>query len=124
MPIEPFDFTYTLTPQSEENEVLNTLGKGRIKEYEPKSYFFTESTLTAQADSQGAYGPVDENKFNITTQFQLADKKAYAVTSGQVLIVPQTGTGNESKVNVFIKPLKHIDVGVPIKYYVYRGLKK
>lgn len=124
MPIEPFDFTYTLTPQSEENEVLNTLGKGRIKEFEPKSYFFTESTLTAQANSQGAYGPVDENKFNITTQFQLADKKAYAVTSGQVLIVPQTGTGNESKVNVFIKPLKHVDVGVPIKYYVYRGLKK
>lgn len=124
MPIEPFDFTYTLTPQSEENEVLNTLGKGRIKEYEPKSYFFTESTLTAQNDSQGAYGPVDENKFNITTQFQLANKKAYAVTSGQVLIVPQTGTGNESKVNVFIKPLKHVDVGVPIKYYVYRGLKK
>lgn len=124
MPIEPFDFTYTLTPQSEENEVLNTLGKGRIKEYEPKSYFFTESTLTAQDDSQGAYGPVDENKFNITTQFQLANKKAYAVTSGQVLIVPQTGTGNESKVNVFIKPLKHVDVGVPIKYYVYRGLKK
>ncbi|WP_316632367.1 hypothetical protein [uncultured Flavobacterium sp.] len=124
MPIEPFDFTYSLTSQSVQNETLNALGKNRIKEYEPKSYFFTESTLTAQANSQGAYGPVDENKFNITTQFQLADKKAYAVTSGQVLIVPQTGTGNETKVNIFIKPLKNVDVGVPIKYYVYRGLKK
>ncbi|MDQ6531272.1 hypothetical protein [Flavobacterium sp. LHD-85] len=127
MPIEPFDFTYTLTSQSEENEVLNTLGKGRIKEFEPKSYFFTESTITAQSIAEGAYGPdfVDTNtKFNITTQFELTNKKAYAVTSGQVLIVPQSGDGNESKVNVFIKPLKNVDVGVQIKYYVYRGLKK
>jgi hypothetical protein len=127
MPIEPFDFTYTLTSQSEENEVLNTLGKGRIKEFEPKSYFFTESTIAAQSSAEGAYGPdfVETNtKFNITTQFELANKKAYAVTSGQVLIVPQSGDENESKVNVFIKPLKNVDVGVQIKYYVYRGLKK
>nr|WP_294781832.1 hypothetical protein [uncultured Flavobacterium sp.] len=54
----------------------------------------------------------------------MANKKAYAVTSGQVLIVPQSGDGNESKVNVFIKPLKNVDVGVQIKYYVYRGLKR
>jgi len=127
MPIEPFDFTYNLGSQDAENEVLNTLGKARVKEFEPKSYFFTESTITAQADAAGAYGPdyVSTNtKFNITTQFDLANKKAYAVTSGQVLIVPQSGTGNEDKVNVFIKPLKHVDVGVPIKYFVYRGLKK
>jgi hypothetical protein len=127
MPIEPFDFTYTLTSQSEENEVLNTLGKGRIKEFEPKSYFFTESTIAAQTTAEGAYGPdyvSTSTKFNITTKFELANKKAYAVTSGQVLIVPQSGDGNESKVNVFIKPLKNIDVGVQIKYYVYRGLKK
>ncbi|WP_264551928.1 hypothetical protein [Flavobacterium sp. N2038] len=127
MPIEPFDFTYSLTSQSEENEVLNTLGKGRIKEFEPKSYFFTESTIAAQSTAEGAYGPdfVSTNtKFNITTQFELANKKAYAVTSGQVLIVPQSGDENESKVNVFIKPLKNVDVGVQIKYYVYRGLKK
>lgn len=127
MSIEPFDFTYTLTSQSKENEVLNALEKGRIKEFEPKSYFFTESTIAAQSTAEGAYGPdyVSTNtKFNITTQFELANKKAYAVTSGQVLIVPQSGEGNESKVNVFIKPLKHVDVGVPIKYYVYRGLKK
>lgn len=127
MSIEPFDFTYTLTPQSKENEVLNALGKGRIKEFEPKSYFFTESTIAAQSIAEGAYGPdyvSTSTKFNITTQFELANKKAYAVTSGQVLIVPQSGEGNESKVNVFIKPLKHVDVGVPIKYYVYRGLKK
>lgn len=122
-----YDFTYTLTPQSEENEVLNTLGKGRIKEFEPKSYFFTESTIASQSSAEGAYGPdfVETNtKFNITTQFELANKKAYAVTSGQVLIVPQSGDENESKVNVFIKPLKNVDVGVQIKYYVYRGLKK
>jgi len=127
MSIEPFDFTYTLTSQSEENEVLNALGKGRKAEFEPKSYFFTESTVAAQSNAEGAYGPdfVSTNtKFNITTQFELANKKAYAVTSGQVLIVPQSGDENESKVNVFIKPLQNVDVGVQIKYYVYRGLKK
>jgi hypothetical protein len=124
MPIEPFDFTYTLTSQASENEVLNALGKTRVKEFEPKSYFFTESSLPAQANATGSYGPDGTTKFNITTQFDLANKKAYAVTSGQVLIVLQSGAGNEAKVNVFIKPLSHIDVGVPIKYYVYRGLKK
>lgn len=122
MPIEPFEFTYTLTSQASENEVLNALGKTRVKEFEPKSYFFTESSLPAQTSSTGAYGPDGSTKFNITTQFNLTDKKAYAVTSGQVLIVPQTGS--TTKVNAFIKPLSHIDVGVPIKYYVYRGLKK
>lgn len=124
MPIEPFEFTYTLTSQASENEVLNALGKTRVKEFEPKSFFFTESNIPEQTSSTCAYGPDGTTKFNITTQFDLTDKKAYAVTSGQVLIVPQSGTGNETKVNVFIKPLSHIDVGVPIKYYVYRGLKK
>ncbi|MGC4042036.1 MAG: hypothetical protein QM710_14925 [Flavobacterium sp.] len=118
-----FDFTYTLSPESAQNETLNALAKGRIKPPEPKSYFFTESTVAAQASSTGAYGPENGNsitKFNITTIFPLTDKKAYAVTSGQVLIVPQSA----DKVNVFIKPLKNIDIGIPIKYFVYRGLKK
>ncbi len=120
-----FDFTYNLNTQEAENEVLNALGKDRVKPFEPKSYFFTESSLEEQTLIEGAYGPENGNsttRFNITTQLNLTDKKAYAVTSGQVLIFPQNG--NEDKVNVFIKPLKNIDIGVPIKYFVYRGLKK
>ena len=123
MPIEPFDFTYSLTSQSAQNESLNALGKNRVIPVEPKSYFFTESTVAEQPNNSGAYGPENGSsttRFNITTVFALTDKKAYAVTSGQVLIVPQAG----DKVNVFIKPLKNVDVGVPIKYFVYRGLKK
>lgn len=127
MPLEPFDFTYNLINQDSQNDFANLIGKSRVKEFEPKSYFFTESTVAAQTSNDGSYGPDNETsttKFNITTQFNLADKKAYAVTSGQVLIVPQDGAGNESKVNVFIKPLKNIDIGVQVKYFVYRGLKK
>lgn len=118
-----FDFTYNLNSESAQSEMLNVLGKNRVKECEPKSYFFTESTITQQADSAGAYGPENGSsttRFNVTTVFPLTNKKAYAVTSGQVLIVPQ----DANKVNVFIKPLRHVDVGVPIKYFVYRGLKK
>jgi len=120
-----FDFTYNLNTQESQNEVLNALGKARVKPFEPKSYFFTESSLPEQTLINGAYGPENGNsttRFNITTQLNLTDKKAYAVTSGQVLIFPQNGS--EDKVNVFIKPIKNIDIGVPIKYFVYRGLKK
>ncbi len=122
MPIEPFDFTYNLTSQSLQNEALNDLGKKRVKEFEPKSYFFTESSISEQSDFIGSYGPIDSNTFRITTILALANKKAYAVTSGQVLVVPQDGSTD--KVNVIIKPLKHVDVGVPIKYFIYRGIKK
>jgi len=109
-----FDFTYTLNTQAAENEVLNALGKNRGKAFEPKSYFFTESTIGVQSTSNISYGPDGGNsstKFNITTQFELENKKAYAETGGQVLIVPAEG----DKVNVFIKPLKNIDVGVDMQ---------
>lgn len=117
-----FDFTYNILPQSAQNGALNALRKARVPELMPSSYFFTESTVTAQTDGSGAYGPVSDSVFNITTKMALANKKAFAVITGQVLVVPQEGS--TTKVNVILKPLESINIGVPIKYFVYRGLKK
>lgn len=124
MPTTLFDFLYKFNSESAQNEAINAVAKSRVKEFMPSSYFFTEGGLTAQTAISDAYGPVNSSTFRITTRFSLANKKAFAVTSGQVLILPQTGSQNAGKVNVIIKPLKNIDVGIPIKYFIYRGLKK
>ena len=119
-----FDFTYNITDPAEDNEQLNALGKARAVEFRPSSFFFTELSVNAQTDVSGAYGPVGTGttQFNITTKLNLANKKAFAVTAGQVLVVPQNGSAD--KVNIIIKPLKTTDIGVPVKYFVYRGVKK
>jgi hypothetical protein len=124
MPTTLFDFLYKFNSESAQNEEINAVAKSRVKEFMPSSYFFTEGGLTAQTASSDAYGPIDSSSFRITTRFGLTNKKAFAVTSGQVLVLPQTGSQNAAKVNVIIKPLKNIDVGIPIKYFIYRGLKK
>jgi len=46
-----------LNTQESQNEILNAMGKARVKPFEPKSYFFTESSLPEQTLINGAYGP-------------------------------------------------------------------
>lgn len=124
MPTTSFEFSYKFNSESAQNEEINAVAKSRVKEFMPSSYFFTEGGLTAQATNSDAYGPINASTFRITTRFGLTNKKAFAVTGGQVLVLPQAGSQNAAKVNVIIKPLKNIDVGIPIKYFIYRGLKK
>lgn len=95
----------------------------------PHSYFFTDPTRVSQGPPQ-AFGPVAgsqstlETKFNLTNLFTktgTADLKAFAVTDGILFIVPQKDSAN--LVNIFLKPTNPIDIGLKIKYYVYRSIK-
>lgn len=95
----------------------------------PHSYFFTDPTRVSQGPSQ-AFGPVAgsqstlETKFNLTNLFTktgTADLKAFAVTDGILFIVPQKDSPN--LVNIFLKPTTPVDIGLKIKYYVYRSIK-
>lgn len=118
-----FDFTYNVLTGSTQDAIRNAVAKARIPEYEPKSFFFTEISVAEQASVTQAYGPSSGTKFNITSRFSLENKKAFAVAEGQVLVVPQTGS--TTKVNVVLKPTRQSsDIGVPVKYFVYRGLLK
>lgn len=94
----------------------------------PQSYFFTNYLGFTQDPSQ-AFGPVPnalERKFNLTSSFKKAattqELKAFAVTDGILFIVPQKD--NMDLVNIILKPSKTVDIGVKIKYYVYRSIKR
>ncbi|WP_346986363.1 hypothetical protein [Chryseobacterium sp. POE27] len=89
-----------------------------IKVKSPSSYFFTESDFN-QAPTDKAFGPIDNNRFQITTTFAQS-LKAYAVTGGVLLIAKQAGATN--RINIFLKPTQEIGLGIKIKYFVYRGI--
>ena len=86
------------------------------------SYFFTNTNDLSSNNNQG-FGPIDENSFRVTSAFiNTGACKAYAVTDGHLFIVPNAS--DTSKVNVALKPLNPLFMGVKIKYLIYRGIKK
>ncbi|KMQ69196.1 hypothetical protein ACM39_03580 [Chryseobacterium sp. FH2] len=96
----------------------------------PISYIFTElNKIQAQLPGE-AFGPVgtgtaSEKQFNLTNIFKTLPNeipKAFAVTDGILFIVPQKDSAD--LVNIFLKPTNPVEIGIKIKYYVYRGIKK
>jgi hypothetical protein len=97
-----------------------------------KVYFFTEYDLIDTQTSGQEFGPVSTN---VTTQFRTtsrysalnnannpggANPKAFAVTTGRVLIQQ---TSNPNLVNVILKPESQGAVDfINIKYFIYRGI--
>ena len=89
---------------------------------QPKSHFFLEDGVFTQVASQ-RFGAISADKFNTTSSITLnSSKKVYSICQGTVLIVPQTGSTD--KVNLVLKPFKQPIASIPIKYFIYRGLKK
>lgn len=96
----------------------------------PKSHFFTELPLPQQL-AENSFGPIGssaaerERKFRITSKFIINEaRNAYATVTGLIFIAPY---GNSTqKVNVFLKPSTGAvcDIGIKIKYFVYRGISK
>ncbi|TDQ77462.1 hypothetical protein [Sphingobacterium yanglingense] len=88
--------------------------------FQPKSFFFTDPNSITQ-DALRSFGPQSANVFNITASFQSSGAKAYAICKGTVLIQPQTG--NSNLVNLILRPFSQPINGLPIRYFVYRGLR-
>ena len=107
--------------------------------YNPNSHFFVDYTKLADPISSNyindAFGPVKNsiefttatNEYR-TTSFVRAinpteNVKVFAICDGEVLIIQQTGVGNEDKINIILKPSQSYSP-LKIKYFIYRGINK
>ncbi|GGG67368.1 hypothetical protein [Epilithonimonas arachidiradicis] len=130
-----FDFNFNIVDNSSNiNSPANGssygyTGSGAIAK-KPFSHFFTEPDLIDNQTADMAFGPQGntdvekQKKFLLTNIFKAKENtkpKAYAVTKGILFIVPQKGNAN--LVNVFLKPITPVDIGLKVKYYVYRSIK-
>ena len=88
-------------------------------------YFIDQNQLTTQVliDSYGVYS-VNENKYNVTSKFQLTtESKAFACQDGMMIL--QQSSENTNLVNIILKPIKGLKINFSsVKYYVYRGVLK
>ncbi|WP_291131740.1 hypothetical protein [Flavobacterium sp. UBA7682] len=121
-----FNYTFNINSQSTQDGVLEAINRGRFATSVPKSYFFADLSVFPNQVTGDAFGPVptdQTNQFRITSKFNItAPTKAYATTDGHLFFAPH---GNDTtKVNIFLRPSKPVDVGVKIKYFVYRGILK
>ncbi len=89
------------------------------------SYFFKELLAGDTQNASQAFGPVMGNEgtqYRLTSGFTAtADTRAFSICAGQVFLQPHSDT---AKVNLILRPYRQPVTGVPIKYFIYRGLKK
>jgi len=92
-----------------------------ISKFKPASHFFISPEALSQSDAQ-SFGPFDENEFRLTTKFTVgaANRMAYAICKGIVLV--QRQTGSSGLVNLILRPFTQPIEGFNIKYFIYRGL--
>ena len=97
--------------------------------YSPTSYFIIDPTQLATAASANyatdAFGPVigsETTKYRVTSKVRATAKtKVFAVCKGRIAIQPYTG--DDSKVNLILKPEASYSP-LKIKYFIYRGVDK
>lgn len=110
-----------------QNQQLTTSDNGR--NVRPtliaNSHFYIESAgdgAFGQTTSQ-KFGAISETQFRTSAKVTFSGiKKVFAICQGQIFVVPQQG--NTTKVNVILRPYKQPIRELPIKYFIYRGLKK
>ncbi len=125
MPDSLFNFTIKIDPTLPADDTLRVIRKTVKVPPIPRTYFFSELSKlpNGQLPAQ-AYGPDPTNPgtmFRITTRFTpSSNAKAFATTDGHLFFAPYGNSTN--RVNVFLKPSKPVDVGVKIKFFVYRGI--
>lgn len=85
------------------------------------SHFFIQSSGENSFQQQENFGVISESQFRTTAKVNHTGA-VYAICQGQVFVQPQTG--NPNKVNVILRPYKQPIRELPIKYFIYRGLKK
>ena len=87
-------------------------------------FFFTDSEKLKQQDSSKAFGVIDRNNYRISSMHSANSlTKAYAITSGQVLV--QNIQGEEDLVTIVLKPNVQPDLNLPkVEYIIYKGILK
>ena len=87
-------------------------------------FFFTDAELLQEQEAALSFGVVDKNNYKIDSMHTASGTpKAYAVTSGKVLV--QEVKDNPNLVNVVLKPLNQPDLNLPvIEYIIYKGILK
>lgn len=97
-------------------------GRNVMPLLQPKSHFFLQDNEFNQNEDQ-RFGAISDEVFNITSSISLTGaKQVFAICQGTVLIQPQTGSPD--KVNLVLRPFRQPITNIPIKYFIYRGLKK
>ncbi|CAM1343798.1 hypothetical protein [Tenacibaculum amylolyticum] len=97
-------------------------GKNVMPLLQSNSHFFLSDKDFTQADNQ-RFGAISESEFRTTSVVSFSgEKNVYAMCQGTVFLQPQEG--DNSKVNLILKPFRQPIQGIPIKYIVYRGLNK
>lgn len=102
-------------------------------QYNPKSYFYTEHSLLANADpanlATDAFGPVvggETTQYRTTSFVRLLSPvlsaKVFAICKGYILIQPMQG--DNTKINLILKPIGNYYAPLKIKYFIYRGVNK
>lgn len=84
-------------------------------------YFFTEPDKLNQQTAAEAFGPVDENLFQLSCGFSGSNLNAFACVEGRVLIQPSE---DPEKVNILLKPVSQPIDNLNVRYFIYRGLLK
>ena len=103
-----------------------------MKQYSPKSHFFTDLSGLTSANVNESFGPVDGD---LTTKYRVTSFvngtanlkiKLFAISGGSLMIFPQKdNVGNlTGKLNIVIKPSQMNWSPLKIKYFVYRGVEK
>ena len=84
-------------------------------------YFFTEPDKLNAQTAEEAFGPVDENNFQLSCRFSGSDLNAYTTVEGRILIQPGE---NPDRVNILLKPGSQPIDNLNVRYFIYRGLSK
>ena len=72
-------------------------------------FFFTEHLKLNVQNATQSFGAIDENNYRLNNMFSsTSDAKAFAMTSGNVLI--QEINGDTNRVNIVLKPSEQPDL--------------
>lgn len=113
-------------PTSEQfNNLTESNGGRNVRpKIQPESHFFLEGSGSDYSQiADQAFGPLSTDVFRTTAKVTLGStKNVYTICKGQVFVQPHTG--DDTKVNVILRPFNQPINEIGIKYFIYRGLKK
>lgn len=102
--------------------ISSNQGTNKVAKLDAKSFFFLEDEVFAPQTAAQSFGIIDENQFRTTSIVSVTNKKVISICKGQIFIQPMTG--DDTKVNLILKPYIQPIKGISIKYFIYRGLSK